>query len=200
MQGNWLVEVGELDAFRGVGATRVKDFLSQVVDAYRPAYARFFTRRPRHCVFVATTNEQVYLDDSTGGRRFWPVKAVKLDRQKLTDDRDQLWAEAVTMFKNGTQWHPTEAMLGVVMAEQEERNRLDPWEEKIGNWLMGKSEVTGLDVLTNCLGMETAHIEQRHFMRVAKIIKQLGWKSVRRREDNKRVVCFYNPSVYEGLP
>lgn len=55
LQGNWIVEIGELDALRGASATRVKDFVSQTVDSYRPPYDRVTIRRPRSSVFVGTT-------------------------------------------------------------------------------------------------------------------------------------------------
>ena len=69
LKGRWIVEIGELDALRGSAATRVKDFLSQTVDYYRPAYGRLAVTRPRQCAFVATTNEAAVTMLATRRRR-----------------------------------------------------------------------------------------------------------------------------------
>ena len=193
LQGRWIVEVGELDAFRGVGTTRVKDYISQVYDSYRPAYARLFVNRPRQCVFIATTNENSYLDDATGGRRYWPVKTIWLKRAELARDRDQIWAEAMVSLRGGAQWHPTVEMTQEITKQQEDRNRVDPWEEKITSWLINKTETRSLDLLVNGIGMETARIEHRHYMRIAAIMRQIGWITKRYKVNGARTTVFHHP-------
>ena len=108
LQGVWLVEVAELDAFRRTEVSRIKQFLSLNADRYRAAYAHNAKEFPRCCVFFGTSNESNFLQDMTGNRRFWPVdvgvmshfdeRDVQIRRnvfKDLTDDViTQIWAEA----------------------------------------------------------------------------------------------------------
>lgn len=106
LQGVWIVEIGELDAFRQTDVSRIKQFLSLRADRFRAAYGRHVKDIPRCCVFFGTTNNAVFLRDRTGNRRFWPVDVGVRPREKtvwenLDDEVDQLWAEAVMRWRAG---------------------------------------------------------------------------------------------------
>ena len=100
LQGVWLVEVAELDAFRKTDVSRIKQFLSLTADRYRAAYGRHVKELPRCCVFFGTSNQMDFLQDTTGNRRFWPVdvgiRSPELSVFKDMDGPiiDQIWAEA----------------------------------------------------------------------------------------------------------
>lgn len=100
LQGNWLVEMGELANLKRTDVETVKSFISRQVDKVRPPYGKRYIMSNRQCVFFGTTNSEDYLKDKTGNRRFWPVKVHELDREALTEDRDQLWAEAMFVYDN----------------------------------------------------------------------------------------------------
>lgn len=106
LQGVWIVEVGELDAFNRSDVGRIKQFLSQQADRFRAAYGRHVKEMPRRCVFFGTTNDTEFLTDRTGNRRFWPLavgvnKATKDIWRELDDEKDQIWAEAVMRYRIG---------------------------------------------------------------------------------------------------
>ena len=94
LEGVLIYEISELGGLNKVEMSRVKAFLSRTEDRARPAYGRFREDRPRTAIFVGTTNDDTYLRDTTGNRRFWPVKVGTIDLVRLEEDRDQLWAEA----------------------------------------------------------------------------------------------------------
>ncbi len=106
IQGTWINEVGELTAMTKQETNAVKQFLSKREDIYRAAYGRRVNRHPRRCVFFGTSNEEEFLKDTTGNRRFWPVDvgvypAKKSIWRDLPEEVDQIWAEAYTYWMLG---------------------------------------------------------------------------------------------------
>lgn len=125
LQGVWLVEVAELDAFRRTDIARIKQFLSLRADRYRAAYGRNVKELPRCCVFFGTCNETEFLQDTTGNRRFWPVDTGEQRRSKgvwtdLDKEIDQLWAEAVVRWQAGEPLYLSGAVEEEAKAKQEE--------------------------------------------------------------------------------
>lgn len=195
IHGSWLVEIGELDALRGASATRVKDFISQTADVYRPAYRRLKVRHPRSCVFIGTTNEGAYLADPTGARRFWPVTVTSLDRAALERDRDQLWAEAREAFRAGEHWWPEADFAPTLRAEQEERYEVDPWDDTVAAWLAGRvTQVFVEDILREVLQVSREHWDVPTLRRVAGILRRHGWHRQRVRTAHGRRYSFCPPS------
>lgn len=99
LPGNWIIEIGELEAMNKSDVRAIKQFLSRTVDEYRAAYGHRTERHPRRCVFFGTTNDHEYLKDPTGNRRFWPIECgpgpKKSVFENLTEDEvGQIWAEA----------------------------------------------------------------------------------------------------------
>jgi hypothetical protein len=101
MQGKWFVEVAELDMFSKVRVNALKEFITSTVDTFRRPYAREASDFVRYSLFIGTTNDEDFLRDPTGERRFSPVKTGNINHKQLKIDRDQLFAEAVHYYKNG---------------------------------------------------------------------------------------------------
>lgn len=98
LQGNWIVEMGELSNLKRSDVETVKGFITRQIDKVRPPYGKRYISSKRQCVFFGTTNAEDYLKDKTGNRRFWPVKVADVDIEGLREDRDQLWAEALYLY------------------------------------------------------------------------------------------------------
>jgi hypothetical protein len=137
LKGRWFVELGELSSFGKAKAAKVKQFLTVKVDVYRPPYGRSPEAIPRQCVFIGTVNNSEYLEDDTGGRRFWPVACKFVDVEGLKRDRDQIWAEAFARYQvDPKRWPTREEQEQFFTPVQEERMVVSPWEGLIAAWLM----------------------------------------------------------------
>lgn len=193
LQGHWIAEIGELDAFRGAAATRIKNWISCRVDSYRPAYGRFTVRRERQCVFLGTTNESQYLTDTTGARRFWPATVTRLDRSGLTRDRDQIWAEAAHYYFAGETWHPQEEWVPALSEAQDERYTGDEWEQRIRDWISsGEREGFSIgEVLAGPLGLEVGKWDRASQTRAGHCLARLGYVSRRVSRDSGRVRAYF---------
>jgi predicted P-loop ATPase len=185
--GYWIVEIGELDAFRGRAATQIKDFLTQPIDAYRPSYGRRIVERPRQCVFIGTTNDSAYLRDATGARRFWPIACTRIDAPALRRDRDQLWAETLRIYHDGERWWPVGKDENEPLSEiQEDRYEGDAWEELIAVAVINRTELAVSDVM-DVLKIPVEKWDRPTQIRVAAIMRRLGWQIVRERRAGARV-------------
>jgi predicted P-loop ATPase len=176
LNGKWLIEVAEMSALDKAEAAALKAFVTRAEERYRPSYGRKEVIEPRQCVFVGTTNKAAYLRDETGGRRFWPVKVGAIDTDSLARDRDQLFAEAVHLFRDGARWWPDSGFEAEhIQPQQDARYETDAWEQAIAGWLVGQSRVTVLDVARQALFIDTPKLGTSDQRRIAAALERLGW-------------------------
>ncbi len=206
--GRWGVEISEMHAFSRAEINKVKQAITTREDVYRPSYGRVARAHPRHCVFVGTTNEDDYLRDPTGGRRFLPVHCTEVNVAALKHLRDPLWAEAVVRYRAGhAYWEDPPG----APEEQDARFQEDSWTEPIRDWLQGQAPascyahdrhgpieaITLTDVMAQALGIEIARHTRADQMRVGQILKRLGWTRHRVRTHGERGYVYRRPHPRE---
>jgi len=101
MQGAWILEMPELGGFVRADVRHIKAFVSRRSDKVRLAYAKRAQEYHRQCIFIGSTNDDKFLKDDTGNRRFWPIRCTvdSIDTDLLGEEVDQLWAEALVLYK-----------------------------------------------------------------------------------------------------
>lgn len=180
---SWIVELAELSSLTRSEIEQIKSFLSRMVDRFRPPFGRRVIEVPRRCVFGGSTNASDYLVDSTGNRRFWPVKVGPIHLDALARDRDQLWAEAMATFLQGSPHNLDKTLWGQAAEAAEERFQADVWEEKIVPYLTAhEKHVDGVstgEVLEDAIGIPKEKWGQSEQRRVTKILQRFGWEKFR---------------------
>ncbi|WP_441256160.1 VapE domain-containing protein [Bradyrhizobium sp. 482_C4_N1_1] len=131
--GSWIVEMPELDGMGRRDTNRVKSFITTTRDRSRLAYGRYAVTRDRQFALFGTTNENHYLSDLTGNRRFWIVRATKADPAGLAEVRDQLWAEAVAAEPNEALWLDEPDLKSAAAKITREASDFGPWLEVLGS-------------------------------------------------------------------
>jgi predicted P-loop ATPase len=179
-RAKWLIEIGELSALGKAETTTLKAFITRRTERYRPSYGRREVIQPRQCVFIGTTNAECYLKDATGGRRFWPVKAMSINIGTLAADRDQLFAEAVHLFKAGEKWWPDKHFEAKHIKPGTRRPLCTrPLAGKNPAYVENLSRVTVGMIAKDVLFIETARLAMRDSYRIIDALTSLGWTKTR---------------------
>jgi putative DNA primase/helicase len=176
LPGKWIIELDELDAVsRASDWAAVKAFISRGTDHYRRSYRRDPEDLPRQNVFGGTTNSDTWARDATGLRRFWPVVCHNIDIAALRHDKDQLWAEARDAYFTLAQpwWLDDEELIAVARDQQLARYDIDPWENKIRDFLYGKKVITSSEIL-DAIGLPEKDRKRGDQMRIGNILRALG--------------------------
>ena len=206
LDGAWIVEVAELSGMRKSEVETVKNFITKQSDHYRPAYGRHVIDQPRSCVFIGTTNEDKFLVDYTGNRRFWPIRCDgRFNFKLLEDSREQLWAEARSAFEAAEQWHLTAEEVRLAANVQEAHRVVGEVEQAVASILNRRVKDAGtvppavsvLELFREICGVErdTENLSARRQMETAigQAVKRAGWVHVGRRGE-------YRSTTYQYVP
>ena len=140
LQGYWIMEIGELAGLKKAEVETLRSFLSRQNDIYRASFGKRATPHLRQCVFFGTTNaEKGYLRDTTGNRRFWPVKTPGGSRKHSwelsSEDIRQIWAEVLVYVKAGERLYLDGKMEDTAKSEQREAMESDEREGLVREYL-----------------------------------------------------------------
>lgn len=191
----WIYEIAELDAFRGRAHSQIKGFLTASSDLYREPYKVRAEMVLRHVVFAGTTNEESFLTDSTGSRRFFPVRTNYVSRKWIVENRVNLWAEAYFYFMQGEKWYLNAAEEEALADLQQPFQVNDAWEEVIAQWLQSSmaDAFTIERVMGEALQLHPYQMDKKKQMRIAETLRRLGYLQKRDYEGGKRRRVWVRP-------
>lgn len=181
LRGKLVGEIAELRGLRTRDAEDIKAWITRRHEEIRALYAEFHTKYPRRLVMIGTGNQEEFLDDETGERRWLPLRVGRTDLEALRRDRDQLWAEGVVLWRQaGVRWRSAQDL---AVHEHHAFKVQDPWSETIGRWFASggidggpdaNAQFSAHDVLISALRIPDERVTKRDEMRVARVLKQMG--------------------------
>lgn len=165
-----------MDGIRKASSHELKRFLSTRRDKYRRAYLRDARHYPRQCVIVGSTNDKQYLFDQTGNRRFWPVRAGRVDLEKLRRDVDQLWAEAAVREAGGESITLSEHLWEAARELSDLRLVEDAFATVLHGWFAERTGRLSMDSVKLLLGFEGCRLSPIEVQRTKAEMERLGWE------------------------
>ena len=178
IQGSLIIEFPELSSLQSREVEDVKQWITVQEDRGRKPYGKEPVMFPRQFVLAGSTNNSEYLKDATGNKRFWPVMCGDhLDLKALERDREQLWAEAVQLYKDGYQWWIPEGddLVPLSKAAQLKRMVTHPWEDDVLEFVRLQEFVTVRDILVKCIDKPLSQIKRADDMAIADILRNNGF-------------------------
>jgi len=178
MRGKLLAEFADFNQFEPHKLSQVKQLITCQTDRMRVSYGRESQDFDRVCIFVATTNEKEYLFDSTGNRRFLPIRLGKINLKAVRKIREQLFAEAVVLYKaNVEKWWRFKHWdaLTKVRADRMVSDLSDDWLHIIQNYTTGRDKVKTADIWVHAFNQDIGKLTKPTSNAISKAMRTLGW-------------------------
>ena len=183
-RGVLVAELGELRGLDSSQSEHIKDFIARQCEKWVPKYKEYAATYLRRVIIIGTTNEDQFLHDSTGNRRFLPFEVGCIDTDAIVRDRNQLWAEGAEIFKrHGVVYDEAEKL---AVHEHKQFEAVDDWEALVAQFLNQSldSDIDGFDVSlgvstleiqVSAIGLEAKYAGQQSKRRIGAIMKNLGY-------------------------
>jgi len=204
LAGHWVYEISEMGSLMRAEEKKQKSFLSRQDDEYRPPYGRRMIKVARQSVFIGTTNEEEYLKDATGGRRFWPVLCEsEFDLDGLRSNIEQMYAEALFDYHEKARCFPTQdEQKELFTPEQVKRGMQEPFDDLLYQWV--KSQVVPFsmaEAATDGLKLTADKMTPAIVTRLGISLRKLGCgrKEDRLSADPSRRRLYVPPQMRDGI-
>ena len=204
LRGKLVVELEELRGINSRAIEEIKAWITKRREEWIPKFREFATHFARRCLFFGDTNEDEFLNDPTGERRWLPGRCVGMpDDRWIAANRDQLWAEGAARFVlDGVDWREAEDLARV---EHAAFKVTDAWEGYVAHWLTLEQFGLGIpaeweyltvnDVLTGAIGLAANQIDHQKQLRMSRVLKHMGYvKAPARRQHGAKINCYMRPA------
>ena len=176
-QGKLIIEFGELGGMDKTDIETVKAWISKREDEYQKKGSNDILKRPRQFILSGTTNRKQWINDTTGGKRFWPVACKFADIKGIKEVRKQLWSEAIYRYKQGEKYwlEDNDPAYNLARMEQTIRINADEWSEILSSQISNKSYVLPREIY-EMLHIDIGHLDNAKSSRIRFAMQSLGFE------------------------
>jgi hypothetical protein len=209
MLGKWLVEQAEFENHVARSSIEaMKAFVTREREIFRKSYGRTELNMRRPSVLVGTTNSSNFLNDPTGDRRYWVLaipETHKINLAWVRNHRDQLWAQAVHLYRNGESWWLSATEDTQRAEENQKFRRPSALNEAILEFLNSSPTMANLrhkegyldgigftlkQLVSVGLDKKLADIKSSEAHAITLYLNKMGWDKIRTRVENQRMYVF----------
>lgn len=177
LPGHWVYEISEMGSLAKAEASKQKSFLSRQEDEYRPPYGKRLIKAPRQLLFVGTTNEEQYLKDPTGGRRFWPVLcAGDFNLDGMRENILSMYAEALHDYREKERcWPSKDEQKRLFSPEQAKRGMEEPFDDLLYQWVKDQAAPFSMaEAATDGLKLTADKLSPAIVTRIGMALRKMG--------------------------
>lgn len=196
LQGRLIVEFAELSGMNRKEIEEIKHWITIQSDVLQKKYENATTEYPRQFILAGTTNEEAWLRDPTGNRRFMPVKCKgRINIDALRRDCNQLWAEAVFRHKEGMVIYVEHGSDLETLSSIEQAGRMidDVWTDSVLGYVSNIREVTISEILQG-IPVEAGRRDEVASRRISRILRAAGWERGQRWVNGRNQKIWRNPN------
>lgn len=188
LEGAWICEFAELLAMvRTREVEAMKGYISRTTDTFRRSYDRRVSHVPRSCIFIGTTNEEEFLVDKTGNRRYLPIK-IRTKMGEFYGKEEEIknyilscWREALYLYNHGQTYLSLPLdVYEIAVRKQEGAVEDDPKVGLIREYLDNQEvgyRVCCLELFTKCLNGIKKNYDRSASRDIGRILNNIpGWE------------------------
>jgi len=188
--GTIIVEFPEMIGFDTINPQLIKGKISSTVDKVRLPYMSEPTSIYRQFIMAGTynPNDRGLFRDVTGNRKFWVARVMgAVDLDGIERDKDQIWAEAYTAYKNGEATNLEAPVLAKAETAAQKRMEISDYENVVMNACYdGHAELQETvwqeDIWKKILDLDHRTSRSRFISdEIHKVMKNLGYTKIRKR-------------------
>ncbi len=198
----WILELPEIDQlFKPQHAECLKNLITLQVDEIRRPW-ELPTKAKRGFIFIGTSNQPELLVDSTGNRRFVPIRIAddfEVPWRDLEHKRGGLWAAAIQLYKQGEPWEYSTGQLAQLASYQDQFMERDAWFGAIEKYVVDKKHPTTAEILANAIELEVGHINNGHQRRCGRAMRAMGFEQGTRKINGKSVRVWVRTKKADSL-